>query len=180
MLQTAVTMSSISSTAKGNWLAASASGQTPSQIALNPFTDVLYVPLGNNLTDVISGNKKEILATTTFGNQTVYAAVNFVSGHVFVNDFETGPSTTGVLNASGVLQTSVSVGDSPFGIDVDPVTNLAFVASTAFDSVTVINGKTNTVQATVINVPAFFVAVNFATEKVYASGSNGVTVISEK
>jgi DNA-binding beta-propeller fold protein YncE len=155
-------------------------GNSPAAIAINPFLGRLYVPYGTNQTAVICLLKKEILSTTDFGSSTVGAAVNFVTGKVYVTDQELGPSATGVLNANGTLQTSVPVGDAPLGVDVDPVTNLVFVVSTALDNVEVINGSTNTVTATVGGVPAFYVAVNFVSEKVYASGINGVTVLTEK
>ena len=78
------------------------------------------------------------------------------------------------------LLASVPVGDTPFGLDVDPITNLTFVTSTALNNVTVIDGKSNTVAATVPGIEANFVSVNFVTEKVYLAGNNGVTVMTEK
>ncbi len=66
------------------------------------------------------------------------------------------------------------------GVDVDPFTNLAFVASTALDDITVIDGATNKVKAVVSGVPASYVAVNYVSRKVYVSGRVGVTVLTEK
>jgi DNA-binding beta-propeller fold protein YncE len=155
-------------------------GKTPVAIAINPINQRLYVPFGDNTTDVIDANKAQILSTTTFGSATAGVAVNFYTGNVFVTDAVAGPSNTGVFDKNGALLATVPVGDTPFGVDVDPVTNLAFVASTALENVTVIDGSTNTVKTTVFDIPAFFVAVNYATQKVYLSGSNGVTVLHEK
>jgi YVTN family beta-propeller protein len=155
-------------------------GDSPFGLTINPLNNRLYVPLGNNQVDVIDACKKTIMATTTFGSSTAFAAVNLATGHVFVTDSVFGPSTTGVLDKNGVLLASVPVGDTPFGLDVDPVTNRVFVASTALNNVTVINGANNTVASTVSGIQANFVAVNIATEKVYLSGDNGVTVITEK
>jgi DNA-binding beta-propeller fold protein YncE len=152
----------------------------PAAIAINPFLNRLYVPYGSDAVGIISASKKTIIGTTVFGSNTVGAAVNLVTGHVFVTDDETGPSMTGVLNSKGAVLGSVTVDDSPLGVDVDPVTNLAFVASSALDSVDVIDGSTNTVQTVVNGVPASYVAVNFATTKVYVSGRTGVTVMTEK
>ena len=155
-------------------------GNSPFAIAINPILNKLYVPFGNSLTAVVDAGKKRVLSTTTFGNSTVGAAANLVTGHVFVTDDETGPSATGVLGQNGAQLASITVDDSPLGVDVDPVTNLAFVASPALDTVTVIDGSKNTVKAIVTGVPASYVAVNLATEKVYVSGGSGVTVLTEK
>jgi YVTN family beta-propeller protein len=158
----------------------SLNGESPFGLTINPFNDRLYVPLGNNQVDVICASKKTILETTTFGSTTAFAAVNWRTGHVFVTDSVFGPSTTGVLDKNGALLATVPVGDTPFGLDVDPITDLVFVTSTALNNVTVINGKSNTVAATVPGIEANFVAVNFVTEKVYLAGNNGVTVMTEK
>ena len=159
----------------------SLNGNSPSAIALNPVLNLLYVPYGTNQTAVINAWTKQILTTTTFGNETVAAAVNVLTGNVFVADDEfNGSSLTGVLGANGHLVTSVSVGAFPAGVDVDPFTNLAFVTSPLTEQIAVINGSNNTIQATVSGVQAQYVAVNPATELVYASGQDGVTVLTEK
>ena len=159
----------------------SLNGNSPTAIALNPILNLLYVPFGTNQTAVVNGWTKQILKTTTFGNDTVGAAVNVLNGNVFVTDQEfNGSSLTGVLGANGSLVTNVSVGAFPVGVDVDPFTNLTFVASPLSQQIAVINGSDNTLQATVSGVPAEYVAVNPATELVYASGQNGVTVLTEK
>jgi DNA-binding beta-propeller fold protein YncE len=155
-------------------------GNSPAAIAINPILNRLYVPFGNNLTAVIDATTNKVLSTTSFGSATVGVAANFITGNVFVTDDESGPSLTGVLNKNGKLLTSVTVDDTPLGVDVDPITNLVFVASTSLDSVTVINGTTNQVTATVTGVPANYIAVNYATQKVYVSGRNGITVMTEK
>ena len=159
----------------------SLNGNSPSAIALNPILNLLYVPYGTNQTAVVNAWTKQITTTTTFGNSTVGAAVNVLTGNVFVTDQElNGSSLTGVLGANGHLVTSVSVEAFPAGVDVDPFTNLVFVASPLAGQIAVINGSNNTLEATVSNVHAEYVAVNPATELVYTSGQNGVTVLTEK
>jgi DNA-binding beta-propeller fold protein YncE len=159
----------------------SMNGNSPAAIAINIALNRLYVPFGTDETAVVDATAKKIIATTVFGTSTVGAAVNVVTGNVFVTDAESaGPSSTGVLNYKGALVADVAVDDSPLGVDVDPITNLAFVASTALDDVAVIDGSTNTLKNTVSNVPASYVAVNFVTQKVYVSGRTGVTVMTEK
>lgn len=159
----------------------STQGNSPVAIAINPILNRLYVPYGTDLTAVIDACAKKIIANTVFGSSTVGAAANFVTGNVFVADQESfASSMTGVLNSKGALLASPDVDDAPLGVDVDPVTNLAFVASTALDTVDVINGSGNTVTSTVPGVPANYVAVNFVTAKVYVTGRTGLTVLTEK
>jgi DNA-binding beta-propeller fold protein YncE len=75
---------------------------------------------------------------------------------------------------------NVTVGNTPYGIDVDLSTNLAFVADTQDESVAVIDGNTNTTTE-YLPVTGVYVAVNPVTSKVYVTGqSNSLTVLNEK
>lgn len=155
-------------------------GNPPAAIAINPILNRLYVPSAD-LVAVVDAGAKKITATTVVGESIVGAASNMVTGNVFATDQESsGPSTVGVLNYKGGLLAGPTVDDAPLGVDVDPITNLAFVASTAQDDVTIIDGSNNTVKTVVSGVPARYVAVNFVTTKVYVSGRTGVTVLTEK
>ena len=158
----------------------SLNGATPWGLAFNPLDKRLYVTFGSSEIAVIDPCKKTILSTATFGVADYNVAVNWLTGNIFVTDSEFGPSTTGVFNAKGSPLAQVPVDDTPFGVDVDPITNLAFVASSGFNNVDVIDGKTNTETSVVAGVPAFFVAVNYATAKVYVAGGETVTVMTEK
>jgi DNA-binding beta-propeller fold protein YncE len=156
-------------------------GNSPSAIAINPFLNRLYGPFGDDQTAVVDEFTKQILRTTTFGQATAGAAVNVLTGNVFVTDNGSIPGEVGVLDLNGAERASVAVSISPLGVDVDPITNLAFVADNGFNSVSVIKGSTNTVTATVPGVAgASYVAVNFLSQKVYVSGTRGVTVLTEK
>lgn len=153
---------------------------SPSAIALNPILNLLYVPYGTNQTAVVNATTKQILKTITFGSSNINAAVNVLTGNVFVADQELNGSLTGVFGAIGKPVANISVAAFPTGVDVDSFTNLTFVASPVSEQVAVIDGSNNTLKATVSNVQAQYVAVNLATELVYTSGQNGVTVLTEK
>jgi YVTN family beta-propeller protein len=158
----------------------SLAGESPVGVAVNPFTNQVYVALSNDLVDVIDGRKKTIVATATVGTSNANVASNWISGNVFVVNSVEGVSTVGVLNSKGGNVAAVTVGNTPFGVDVDLATNLAFVTNLIDNSVSVINGKTNTVSAT-LPVSGTFVAVNPATAKVYVSGQvNQLIVLNEK
>ena len=156
------------------------SGGMPTGLSVNPFAHRLYVPLGNDEVEIFDTKTNSYLSTTTVGSADSFAAVNFITNNVYVTDAVTGPSTIGVLTESGAVTTTVPVGDTPYGLDVDPIKNRIYVASTALNTITAIDGKTNTATATVTNVPATFVAVNYLTEKIYVSGGNSLTVLTEK
>jgi DNA-binding beta-propeller fold protein YncE len=154
---------------------------SPFGVAVNQLTSRVYAPLGSNQTAVVDGIKEKVLSYANYGENTVGVAVNSVNGRVLVADAPfLDPSTTGVLDSKGNTLASVTVDDGPLGVDVDPITNLAFVASTYLDTVDVISSKTNTLTSTVSGVPATYVAVNYVTQKVYVTGRTGVTVLSEK
>jgi DNA-binding beta-propeller fold protein YncE len=151
----------------------------PVGLSVNPFNHRLYVPLGDGSVDIFDTKQRSLLSTTTVGSANSFAAVNLVTGSVYVTDAVTGPSTISVLNQSGAVTTTVPVGDTPYGLDVDSITNRTYVSSTALDTVTVVDGKTNTVTATVVGIPSAFVAVNILTSKVYVSGGSSLTVLKE-
>jgi DNA-binding beta-propeller fold protein YncE len=157
-------------------------GAAPQGITINPVNNQLYVTFGTSQVDVIDTGSNTIVDTATVGTTTYNAAVNWFTGNVFVTDTQYDNPTTGVLGASGNVLAQVPVGVKPWGVDVDPLTNLAFVANREFKTLTAIDGSTNTATAAspVQHVPAQFVAVNFATEKVYAAGAKYVTVLTEK
>lgn len=77
---------------------------------------------------------------------------------------------------------TVPVGSAPFGLDVNTATNKIYVANTASQSVSVIDGATNAVTTTVTNLPhePTDIAVNSATNKIYVpvSFAQGVVVIN--
>ncbi|AXC09547.1 hypothetical protein ACPOL_0162 [Acidisarcina polymorpha] len=155
----------------------------PFGVAVNPFSNQVYAALINGNVAVINAATNTVTATTAVGTSDAGIAVNFFTGNVYTtNQVFTESSTVGVLGAAGNVITNIPVGNTPIGIDVDPVTNLAFVANTQDGTVSVINQATNTVSAT-LPVSGLFVAANFVTGKVYVGSDNSspiVTVISEK
>jgi DNA-binding beta-propeller fold protein YncE len=155
-------------------------GAIPGSLSINPLTNLLYVPLGNTQVAIINPATKKVVSTATVGPNNGVAAVNFLTGHVFVSSSEFGPSSVDVINAKGAVLADIPVGQVAVGVDVDPGTNLAFVANASDSTVTVIDGKTNTAINTVGPIPGFYLAVNFGSEKVYIAGSEFVTVMTEK
>lgn len=155
-------------------------GNSPFAIAMNPILGLIYTPFGSNLTGVSEILNQKLLGTINYGADTVGAAVNLLNGKVYITDSESGPSATGVFGLAGRPLANITVDDAPLGVDVDPLTKLVFVASTALDTVDVIDASSNTLKTTVSGVPANYVAVNYLASKVYVSGRTGITVLNEK
>jgi len=162
----------------------------PFGVTVNPFSNVVYAALLDGSVSVINGKTYAITTTTivppTAPDATVANAgitVDVVTGNVFAtNALYALSSSVGVLDHAATFLTNISVGNTPIGIDVDPITGLVFVANTQDGTVNVLNSTTNTVSKT-LAVSGLFLTVNPFSEKVYVGADNSsptVTVISEK
>ena len=159
----------------------SLSGESPVGVAIDPFTNRLYVALASSEVDIVNTRTRKVITSATVGETNGNVAVDLVTGHIFVTNTIIGTSTLGVLKGDGTVLANVAVGNTPFGVDVDPFTNLAFVTNLQDDTVSVINGKTNAVTET-LAVSGLFLAANPYTSKVYVGGQtmNSITVLTEK
>lgn len=155
-------------------------GGTPSSISVNPLNRQVYVTQTNGTVDIIDAATQAVTGSSTVGSASAGIAANWVTGDVFVAINTFGPSSVAVLDKSGNNLANVAVGETPYGVDVDFITNLAFVANLQGGTVSVINGATNTVSAT-LAVSGVRVALNPVTEKVYvANQGDSLTVLSER
>jgi len=154
----------------------------PYGVAVNSFLNLVYVALLNGNVSIIDGATRTITSTTPFGASDVGIAVNPVTGNVFTtNQTATPPGSVGVLGSTGAVLSAVPVGNTPYGIDVDFRTNVVFVANSQDDTVSVIDGKTNTVTTT-LPVSSLFLAANPRSGKVYvapAANTPTLAVISQ-
>ena len=75
---------------------------------------------------------------------------------------------------------TVGVGNSPAAVAVNPVTNRIYVANTAGNSVTIIDGSNNSTTTVNVGTGPQAIAVNPVTNEIYVAntGSNNVTVIN--
>lgn len=156
--------------------------EPPVGLAVNPFARRLYVALVDQVA-VIDTKTNTVLTSSSVGSGGDIG-VNWVTGNVFVPNPTNPPaSTAAILQGDGTLLATVNVGNLPYGVDVDPFTNLAFIANTHDATVSVIDGSTNTVLAPVgLPVNGLFVALNPATAKGYVTSEtdNSISVVSEK
>ena len=86
-----------------------------------------------------------------------------------------------VVQRAGQPDATITVGTSPNGVAVNAVTDTAYVANAGSGTVSVINGRTNTVTATIpVGNQPTWVAINSVTDTVYVAnaGSGTVSVIN--
>ena len=153
--------------------------ESPYGVITSPFKNQVFVALSNGTVALIDGHKNVITTTTTVGDANAGITANWFTGTAYVTNNDFGPSTVGVVDKTGTVVATVPVGNTPFGIDVDQVTGLVFVANTQDGTVSVIDGKSNTVTAT-LPVTGLYVAANSLDQKVYVGGQDAsITVISE-
>jgi YVTN family beta-propeller protein len=161
-------------------------------IAVNPVTNMIYVcDDDNGLVDVINGNTNHV-TTVSLGsdegvpNLPVSVAVDPATSMVYVVENDDNPSygnSVGVINGSNQLVATIAVGTLPTSVVVNPVTNLIYVANSGSNTVSVIDGSSNTVTATVTSPnmsSPVGLAVNPVTNQVFVAneGSDYATVIN--
>ena len=77
-----------------------------------------------------------------------------------------------VVDVAGHSTRSVPVGDDPLAIAVNPVTNRVYVVNTGSGTVTVLDGKSDAVMATVdVGKRPYAIAVDAVNDKVYVSNT---------
>ena len=172
---------------------------TPRAIALNPGTHTAYVAqsLWGRLMKADVCNFWEDLATsidTSTGLQSQIYQAPSLDGHPGLSgiavDQSTGdtyltvlsefaPNSVKVIGSNGA---TIPVGSRPVGVAVNTTTGKIYVANSGSNNVSVIDGASNTVVATVTDPHAIApvaLAVNATTNTIYVanSQSNNVTVI---
>ena len=107
------------------------------QLILLILAVALWLPTGVSALPIPAGIGPWAVAVNPVTNKVYVANYNFIPGEVTVID-----------GATNVTKT-VEAGYSPAAVAVNPVTNKIYVANFNGDSVTVIDGATDTVVATV-------------------------------
>jgi YVTN family beta-propeller protein len=163
-------------------------GQYPNSIALNQTTNQIYVtspgnnayPSGSGSVTAINGATNNITTFLNLLNPSA-VAVNPVTNRIYVANSAAPNSIVTVIDGATNTMTSVYTGEASIALAVNPVTNRIYVANSLDDTVTVIDGASNTILTTVTAgaLPSA-IAVNTVTNKIYVANttSNTVTVIN--
>jgi len=155
-------------------------GSNPQDVAVNPITNRIYAAnSGSNNVSVIDGATNTVVATVAVGTNPIRVAVNPTTNRIYVNNWgggscngaDTLQSTTSVINgADNTVMATIPIGCHPWGLAVNPVTNLIYVAN--FIDVKVIDGVTNTVTAFGGGSNENSAAVNPATNRIYIGNNH--------
>lgn len=145
-------------------------------LAANPKTNQIVAAIDGNEMAIIDGASKAITRIKV-GNFNANVAVDIFTNRAYVTNETFAPSTVGVVNlTSKEVLANVATGNNPFGVCVDPYSDLIFVTNKGDNTVAVVNGKTNTKTGSV-TVPSNFIDVNPKTKLVYTSDNAGADVI---
>lgn len=94
---------------------------------------------------------------------------------------DSGRNAVAVINEkTNSVKNTIKVGSGPYGIGVNPKTNLVYVSNSRNNNVSVLDGSNNTIIATItVGTNPKGVSVNPATNRIYVTnqGSNNVSVI---
>jgi YVTN family beta-propeller protein len=175
-------------------------GNGPSALAVNPKTNKIYVAniRSNNVT-VIDG-KTNKTTTVPAGPMPNAVAINPVTNKIYVSNQNldapnaNDPGTVTVIDGKTNKTTTVTVEVQPGFVAVNEKTNKIYVVNNGTNSLSVIDGKTNKVDATAHFRPdgraplesgvmsPYDVKVNEVTNQIYVTGpqSNTVAVVDGK
>lgn len=148
---------------------------------------------GTNAVQVLKSSNSSVISTFPVPVSNGIA-VNLATGTVYVAGVESANNDTGIESVvvavnptngsiTATIPVTSTVGPGIVALAVDPITDRVFVSNDSDNTVVEINGKTNTVTASVSldgQTPAG-VAINYATEEVYAAlNDSSVAIISER
>jgi YVTN family beta-propeller protein len=154
-------------------------GKSPVGIALNPITNTIYVTNhASNTVSVIDGTSNKVLANITVGKSPVGIALNPITNKLYVTNIQS--STVSVIDGiTHRIISTISVNPSLAGsykirdpvlsmhitakfpliaslIAVDDITNMIYVTNTGSNTVSIIDGSTDSVVVKVgFNVNPF-------------------------
>ena len=166
-------------------------GGRPPFLLINPVTNKIYIPnRRDNTVSVINGATNTVIKTISVGSHPTYGDINLVTNKIYVVDNGNGQGTTmNVIDGNtDTVTATVTVGNYPQGASVNPVTNKIYVsnycgnqfgcnATPAQGTVSVVDGATNTVTATVtVGVAPQVIFADSATNKVWVLNLCGSTL----
>ena len=174
-----------------------ASPATPTAAALNPAEHALYVQAGVYWNGIQRrdqcgpfGGAAEVFDTASLQPPAGYhmaglgagIAVNPVVGNIYTTLGGVGSGDVSVHDINWQPVVVIPVGSVPIGVAVDATSNKIYVANSGRNNISVIDGSSNTVVATVTDPNAIApvaVAVNTTTNTIYVvnSQSNNLSVI---
>ena len=139
---------------------------TQGNVAVNPATELAYVPLtGVGQIDVISERTHAVVGTLSVGEDPVSVAINIHTNRLYVADPFAGDLFVVDANTGAVIAT---IAMPAYEVALNVATNTIYVGDFN-NTIYVVNGDTNTVTTTITVNSAQFMAVNPATNRIIFS-----------
>lgn len=147
-------------------------GRLPSSLSINPRKNRIYVPNFRDSTlSVINGRSNRVLSTTRVGFLPDTAAASTRTGQVYVTS---AAGTVSVVDGvTNKVRKTLRIGGRPSQIVIDERTNRVYITNTVQSSVTVVNGRTQSILATIKvgRNPVILPALNPATQRLYVANN---------
>ncbi|WP_339189292.1 MULTISPECIES: YncE family protein [unclassified Paenibacillus] len=147
-------------------------GRLPSQLGINPQTNRIYVPnFRDENVSVINGRTNQVIKTVKVGRFPDNIGVNIRTNLIYVTSaFGTLFIIDGKTNQ---VRKKIEIGGRPSRIVINELTNRVYVTNTVNDSVTVINGTTQAIIATIKvgSNPVIAPALNKITNRIYVANN---------
>jgi YVTN family beta-propeller protein len=145
-------------------------------LAVDTSTNQIAAAIDGNELAVINGSTNAITRITV-GNFNANVAVDSTTNRAYVTNETFAPSTVGVVDlVTSKVLANVATGNNPFGVAVDPRSDLVFVTNKGDNTVAVVDGKTNAKTGSV-TVSSNFIDVNPVTKLIYTSDDSGADVV---
>ncbi len=154
-------------------------GLGPSDIAINPLKNTIYVTnQTDNTVSVIDGNSETVIATIPVGGRPLNAWVDIDKNQIYISNFL--DDTISIIDGfnNQVIETlPLSINTGPRRIDINPNLNRLYVAGAGNNTLTVIDRDTNKVIQTlgVGDTPTGLV-VNSVTGLIYVANLEGRSI----
>src|SRR5919107_1068245 len=164
-------------------------GQIPSEISINPQTNMICVT-GSNYVSVIEGKTKTMVADIPVEKNIIDLSVNQQTNRIYAVGISYSSSSSDSLyvidgKTNKVVDDIILLNKSRSYISINPQTNKIYAvginSSSGSDSVSVIDGKTNKVVDDItLDQPVYEISINPQTNMIYAAGSDSLYVIDGK
>lgn len=151
------------------------------QPAINPNTDMIYVPVTcsfchQSYIAVIDGHNNTRVMNIATGMRPTDADANPVTNMIYISDDASNYQLDVINGATNKLVTTIPITSCAAGVGVNPNTNLVYVANCIDNFTYIINGTNNSIVGKVaVGASPLGVAVNPNTNRIYVTNTQDNT-----